>query len=156
MINIQSESVANLPTRLHKALFVITLILAGRAMTIAFLWRVGGTGQGDPPDAWLMPLLGDAVVGVSALAVAFLIWSRPGPWAWTTVIVWNAIGAWDAVSAYLVNVAEPWPEFFMLELLGESMFFAAALMHIALIVFTSRPPIRESFGFATQTRRVNT
>lgn len=148
--NIQSTSATGLPTVSHKAIFVLTLMLAGRAMTIAFLWRVGGTGQGDPPDAWLMPLLGDVVIGVSALAVAFLIWRRPGPWAWVTVIVWNAIGAWDAISAYLVNLAEPWPEFFMLELIGEPMFFAAALMHVVLLVIAARPPMRESFGIGAK------
>lgn len=49
---------------------ILTLMLSGRAMTLAFLHRVGGDGPGDPPVAWLMPLLGDAIVGLSGFAVA--------------------------------------------------------------------------------------
>lgn len=146
--NIQTQTTPGLPTTAHKVLFALTLMLAGRAMTIGFIGRVGAGQAGDPPDAWLMPLLGDAVVGVGALLVAFLIWTHPGRWAWVAVIVWNAIGVWDALSAYLVNLAVPWPEFFMLEWFGESMFFAAAAMHLALIVIAARPLVRESFGIA--------
>ncbi len=38
--------------------FGLILMLAGRAMTIPFIGRAGGSGIGDPPKAWIMPLLG--------------------------------------------------------------------------------------------------
>lgn len=52
-----------------KIMAVLTAMLIGRAMTLAFIHRAGGEGVGDPPAAWLMPLLGDAVIGVSGLLV---------------------------------------------------------------------------------------
>ena len=54
-------------------LLVMTLTLSGRAMTLAFIGAAGDGGLGDPPSAWLMPLVGDAIVGITALAVAYLV-----------------------------------------------------------------------------------
>jgi len=122
---------------------VLTLMLCGRAMTLAFLARVGGSAAGDPPLAWLMPLLGDAAIGVSGFFVAYLIAKKAGQWVWTGIIVWNSLGIWDALSAFLIHTTNPWPEFFMLKLFGPAMFFAAAAMHLAIIFLVSQAPLRK-------------
>ena len=36
-------------------MLLLTLMLTGRAMTLAFIHRAGGTNPGDPPVVWLMP-----------------------------------------------------------------------------------------------------
>lgn len=126
-------------------LLIMTLMLSGRAMTLAFIGRAGGSGPGDPPIAWLMPLIGDAVIGVSALLVAFLIWRQKGILAWTAIVVWNAVGIWDAVSAFLIHASVPWPSFFMIEALGSSMFFAASAMHALCILLVSTRDVRDGF-----------
>lgn len=128
--------------RARTALLLLTLALAGRAMTLAFIGDVGGSSPSDPPDAWLMPLIGDAVVGIAALPVAYLVARGRGTTAWAAIVVWNAIGIWDALSAWLVNEQTPWPEFFMLELFGESMFFAASAMHGVALLILFRPAVR--------------
>ncbi len=124
----------------------LTLMAAGRAMTLAFIARVGDGGVGDPPDAWLMPLIGDAVVGIAAIVVAWLLWSRPTPAVWVVAVVWSSIGAFDAVAAYVVDVSTPWPEFFMLEIFGRTMFFAAAAMHLVVIWLLTTEEVRSHFG----------
>ena len=129
----------------QKLVLMLTLMLSGRAMTLAFISRAGGSNPGDPPAAWLMPLVGDALIGISGLLIAFLIAKRTGLWVWTAIIVWNAIGIWDALSAYVIHTTNPWPEFFMIELFGPSMFFAASSMHLAIIYLVSRPDLRERF-----------
>jgi len=126
-------------------MLILTLMLSGRAMTLAYIHRAGGAMPGDPPAAWLMPLMGDAVIGITGLFVAYLIWYRVGLWAWTTIIVWNAIAIWDALSAFIIHTTNPWPEFFMLELLGSSMFFAASAMHIMVLVLACRPAVRKQY-----------
>ena len=63
-----------------KIMFILTLMLSGRAMTLAFIHRTGGMMPGDPPSAWLMPLVGDAVIGVTALWIAYLILKKTGLW----------------------------------------------------------------------------
>lgn len=120
----------------------VTLLLSGRAMTLAF---IGDAGSGNPaaaPHAWLMPLIGDAIIGVAALFVAYVIARGSGLWAWTTVIVWNAIGIWDALSAFVIHSTNPWPDFFMLKLFGPSMFFAASVMHALLIALACTAAVR--------------
>lgn len=118
----------------------------GRAMTLAFIGRAGEGGVGDPPEPWLMPLVGDAVVGVTALGVAWLLWKKPAPSSWLVAVVWSAIATFDALAAYLVDVTTPWPEFFMLELFGRTMFFVAAAMHIVIIGLLLRPDVRTDYG----------
>ena len=120
---------------MHKnIMLILTLMLSGRAMTLAYIGRVGGTLPGDPPVAWLMPLIGDAFIGISALWVAYLITKKTGLWVWATIIAWNVLGIWDAMSAYIIHLTNPWPSFFMLATFGSSMFFAASLMHLVVLI----------------------
>jgi len=121
---------------------VLILMLTARAMTLAFIHRAGGGGVGDPPLAWLMPLIGDAVVGLSGLAVAYLIWTRRGLAVWTVIVVWNAIAIWDAMSAFIIQQTVPWPAFFMVQIFGSSMFFLASAMHLVILVLVLRDPLR--------------
>ena len=127
-------------------LLISTLMLSGRAMTLAFLGQVGGSAPGAPPAAWLMPLAGDALIGLGALGVAaLLVWGR-SLLAWALAVTWNAIGIWDALSAFLVHHSVPWPDFFMVQIFGSSMFFAACGMHAMNLWLLSRPHIRDRFG----------
>ncbi|TCK19132.1 hypothetical protein DFR30_2427 [Thiogranum longum] len=127
----------------QRIILFLTLMLSGRAMTLAFIHRVGGGMPGDPPPAWLMPLVGDAVIGVTGLWVAYLILRKTGMWVWTVIIVWNSLAVWDALSAFAIQTTNPWPEFFMIKLMGSSMFFAASAMHVAIIVLACRPDMRK-------------
>ena len=121
---------------------IFTLMLSGRAMTLAFIHRAGGEGPGDPPLAWLMPLIGDAVVGITGLAIAYIIMRHRGLFAWTTVVVWNCIAIWDAMSAFIIHKTVPWPEFFMVQMMGSSMFFAAAAMHLIILYLVIAGPLK--------------
>ena len=141
-INIQSKSLS-----FHrKVLLGLTLMLAGRAMTLWFLGDVGSALEGAPPNAWLSPLVGDAVIGVSALVIAGLIVRGRGLLAWTLIVTWNAVAIWDALAAYLVHVSVPWPSFFMVQLFGSSMFFMATAMHLLCLGLIARKEVRLDFG----------
>lgn len=131
--------------RIRAILLGLTLMLAGRAMTLAFIARAGGAELGDPPIGWLMPLVGDAVIGVTALAVAYLVWRGASLGAWLAIVVWNVVAIWDALSAFVVHLTVPWPTFFMIEIFGASMFFAASAMHVVGLVLAFRPAVRRSF-----------
>ena len=113
----------------HSLLILLTCMLSGRAMTLGFIGQAGGVELGDPPAVWLMPLLGDALIGMTALVMVFLLLKKTGLMAWTVLVVWNVVAIWDAMSAYLIHLSAPWPSFFMLQLFGPAMFFAAAAMH---------------------------
>jgi hypothetical protein len=139
-----------------KIMMVLILMAAGRAMTLAFISRAGDGGAGDPPDAWLMPLVGDAAIGLGAIIVAVLIWRRPTPTTWVIAVVWSALGAFDALAAFIVQTTSPWPEFFMIEIFGSSMFFAAAVLHLTIIYLLSQPEILARFDLRRDGSRVAT
>lgn len=127
----------------QRIILILTLMLSGRAMTLAFIHRAGGLMADDLPKAWLLTLIGDAVIGVSALWVAYLMLKKTGLWVWTTIIVWNSLAIWDVLSAYVIHTTNPWPEFFMINLLGSSMFFVASAMHLTIIILACRQDVRE-------------
>ena len=135
--------------RARAAVIALTLMASARAMTIAFIPRAGDGGAGDPPQAWLMPLWGDAIIGVSALVVAWILVTRRNPTSWMVAVVWSAIAAFDALAAYMVDVATPWPDFFMIEIFGRAMFFAAAAMHLVIIALLARAEVRHTYGVPT-------
>ena len=127
-------------------ILILTLLLSGRAMTLALIPRIGGTAAGDPPSAWLMPLVGDAIIGITELLIAFLILKKKtGLWVWTTIIVWNSVAIWDALSAFAIHTTNPWPEFFMIKFFGSSMFFGAAAMHLVIFILAYGPDVRKQF-----------
>ncbi len=126
----------------RKVMALLTLILAGRAMTLQYISKAGSNMPGDPPAAWLMPLIGDAVIGLSAFIVVYLLLKKTGLWVWTVVITWNVVAIWDALSAFIIETTNPWPEFFMLEMVGPAMFFIASLMHLAIILMACLPAVR--------------
>lgn len=130
---------------MKKLVLILTLMLCGRSMTLAFIGRAGGPNQGDPPIAWLMPLIGDAVIGITGLLIAYLIVKKTGLWVWTTIIVWNALSIWDALSAFIIHNTNPWPDFFMIQIMGGSMFFAASIMHAVIIYLMTRTEIKRHF-----------
>jgi len=123
-------------------ILVLTLMLTGRAMTLAFIFRAGGENPGDPPIVWLMPLLGDAIVGLTGTLIAYLIWRGRGLFVWTAIVVWNSVAIWDALSAYIIHLTAPWPEFFMVQIFGSSMFFAASAMHGLIMILVCQAPLR--------------
>lgn len=124
---------------MRKVLIFTTLMLSGRAMTIAFIPKIGGGQIGDPPMAWAMPLIGDALIGVSGLLMFVLILKSTSGRSWTTLVVWNCIGIWDALSAFTISQTNPWPDFFMLKIFGHSMFFIACSMHVLNLWILSTP-----------------
>ncbi len=130
----------------RKIVLVLTVMAAGRAMTLAFIARAGDGGAGDPPEAWLMPLVGDAAIGLAAIAIAFGLWKLRSLGIWLAAVVWSSIGAFDALAAYVVEIQTPWPEFFMLEIFGRSMFFAATALHLVIIGLLLSPEVRSEFG----------
>ncbi len=135
-----------------RVVLALTVMASSRAMTLAYIARAGDGGPGDPPEAWLMPLIGDAAVGLTALVVAVLIWRVRTAASWVVAVVWSAIGAFDALAAFIVETSAPWPDFFMLEIFGRTMFFMAAGMQVLIIYLLSRPDVVADFGITQADR----
>lgn len=49
------------------------------------------------------------------------------------MVVWNVVAIWDAMSAFVIHQTNPWPEFFMIQIFGSSMFFLASAMHLVIL-----------------------
>lgn len=53
---------------------------------------------------------------------------------------------WDALSAFIIHFTNPWPEFFMTQLIGWPMFVAASAMHLVVIGLAVQANVREKVG----------
>lgn len=131
-------------------LLVLTMMLCGRAMTLPFIGDAGGAVPGSPPAAWLTPLVGDAVIGLTGVAMLALLWRGRGLWAWTTLVVWNALAIWDALSAFGIQMSNPWPEFFMIRTFGPSIFFMATAMHLVNLYLLAGEDVRRPMFASAQ------
>lgn len=138
-------------TTRKKILLVLIALSSGRAMTLLYIGAAGGDAAGDPPRAWLMPLVGDAVVGLSALVVAYLLWKRPRLWSWVTALMWSAVAVFDALAAWIIETIAPWPDFFMIGLFGRAMFPAAVVMHLVIVGMLVSESIRSELGIVSST-----
>lgn len=125
---------------------VLSAMAIGRAMTLPFIARSGDGGPGDPPGPWLMPLVGDAAIGLAAIGVVALLLLRLEPLTWMIAVTWSAVAAFDAVAALLVELRSPWPDFFMLEVFGRSMFVAAVGLQLVIIGLLATDSSRNAFG----------
>ena len=132
-----------------RIVLVLTTMAVGRAMTLPYISRAGDGGAGDPPKAWLMPLLGDAAIGLTAIAVVWLLVAHRTVGVWAGAVVFHFIAAFDAVAAFVIDVSVPWSGFFMLETFGRAMFFAAAAMHLFAAALLASTELRQRFGVAT-------
>ena len=81
--------------------------------------------------------------GVSGLWIAYLILEKAGLFVWSAIIVWNSLAIWDALSAFAIHTMNPWPEFFMIKLVGSSMLFAAGAMHLVIIFLATIASLRD-------------
>jgi len=84
-----------------------------------------------------------------AVAVAALLWFRPSPPSWLVAVVWTVVAAFDALAAWLVEISSPWPDFFMLELAGRTMFPVAIALHVVILVLLLQPEIGARHGVNT-------
>ena len=132
-----------------KALIALTALAIGRAMTLPFIGRAGDGGVGDPPEAWLMPLVGDAAIGIAAIGVTVLLLVRRSVATWAIAIGFHTVAAFDAVAALLIELSTPWPEFFMIQIFGRSMFLAATAMHVAALALLASTDVRSQLGVET-------
>ena len=89
-------------------------------------------------------------MAIAAVMVVVRILTRPNPATWVIAMVWSAIGAFDALAAFIVHMSSPWPEFFMIEIFGPAMFFAAAAMHLLIIHLLTRPDVMMHFGLSRE------
>ncbi len=130
----------------YRILIILTVLSIGRAMTLPFITRAGDGGPGDPPSAWLMPLLADATIGIAAIAVVVALVRGRTPAVWAGAIAFHAIAAFDALAALLVEVQTPWPDFFMIQAFGRAMFIGAAAMHLVALVLLGSAEVRSRFA----------
>lgn len=132
----------------YRIVLVLTAMSIGRAMTLPYIARAGDGGIGDPPKAWLMPLLGDAAIGLAAIAIVWLLIAHRTVAVWTAALVFHSIAAFDALAAFVIDTSVPWSDFFMLATFGRSMFFAAFALHLIAAVLLTSAELRQRFGVA--------
>ena len=87
-----------------RAIVTITALMVYRAGVAAFLPRLG---DDDTSWAWIVPWVGDTLIGLTAPIVAYLLWTRRGALIWGLGLAWTFWGAWDYLSGIMVNIVEP-------------------------------------------------
>jgi len=90
--------------RAKTIIIIITAVMTIRVAAIMFLPEAARPES--PLVSFLIPFLGDTIVGLTAPIIAVLLWKWNTLGAWTAAIAWHTLAIWDSASAaVLVTVA---------------------------------------------------
>ena len=78
-----------------------------RIVALTLLPQVGSSPVSSP-ISWIIPFLGDSIVGLTAPILAVLLWWKKGLAVWTTGIVWTVFGTWDLFTGLILENVNPW------------------------------------------------
>ena len=62
---------------------------------------------GENPDAWFAPWISDAILGLLAPFMIYLLLKRRGIMIWAGLLIYNAIGAFDYTHGLMVQWTDP-------------------------------------------------
>ena len=122
------------------------------------LFRAIGSGLfltlgviGSPRSAssdWTIAFLGDFVIGITALILAYKIWRKPTALLWGILLAWNAVGIFDlfgALSHSFTAPFSPFPEIGINEMSIRTILSLNTLIQFIALLLMFRPQVKAYF-----------
>ena len=70
-------------------------------------WTFTGNDRSAPSE-WIVPFVGDFIIGITALFLVYYIIKKPSSILWGLLLSWNIIGLLDLIGAINVSFAAPY------------------------------------------------
>ncbi len=122
------------------------------------LFRAIGSGLfltlgviGSPRSAssdWTIAFLGDFVIGITALILAYKIWKKPSALLWGILLAWNAVGIFDlfgALSHSFTAPFSPFPEIGINEISIRTILSLNTLIQSIALLLMFQPQVKAYF-----------
>ncbi len=69
-------------------------------------WTFTGNERSAPSE-WIVPFVGDFIIGITAIFLVYHIIKKPNAVLWGILLSWNVVGLFDLFGAIVVSFAAP-------------------------------------------------
>ena len=70
-------------------------------------WTFTGNDRSAPSE-WIVPFIGDFIIGITAIFLVYHIIKKPSAILWGLLLSWNAVGLFDLIGALDISFAAPY------------------------------------------------
>ena len=115
--------------------------------SLFLFWNITGNERGAPPE-WVLALIGDFIIGTTALFLVYAILKKPSSLVWVLLLSWNILGAIDLFSAIRTSFLVPFgpiPEVGLTSLGVRSILILNTFLQISCIYLLFKDSVRNYF-----------
>ena len=115
--------------------------------SLFLFWNITGNERGAPPE-WVLALVGDFIIGTTALFLVFFILKKPSYLIWVLLLSWNILGLIDLLGAIRTSLLVPFgpiPEMGLTSLGVRSILILNTFLQISCIYLLFKDSVRNYF-----------
>ena len=115
--------------------------------SLFLFWNITGNERGAPPE-WVLALVGDFIIGTTALFLVYAILKKPSSLVWVLLLSWNILGAIDLFSAIRTSFLVPFgpiPEIGLTNIGVRSILILNTFLQISCIYLLFKGSVRNYF-----------
>ena len=113
-----------------------------------FLFWIFTENERSAPSEWIVPFVGDFIIGITALFLVYYIIKKPSAILWGLLLSWNVLGLFDLFGAIVISFIvpyEPLPEIGLTTLGVRFILSLNTLIQISSIYLLFQTDIKEYF-----------
>ena len=115
--------------------------------SLFLFWNITGNERGAPPE-WVLALIGDFIIGTTALFLVYFILKKPSYLIWILLLSWNILGLIDLLGAIRTSLLVPFgpiPEVGLTSLGVRSILILNTFLQISCIYLLFKDSVRNYF-----------
>ena len=115
--------------------------------SLFLFWNITGNERGAPPE-WVLALIGDFIIGTTALFLVYFILKKPSYLIWGLLLFWNILGVVDLFGAITTSLQVPYgplPEIGLTNLGVRFVLILNTLLQISCIFLLFKDSVRNYF-----------
>ena len=115
--------------------------------SLFLFWNITGNERGAPPE-WVLALIGDFIIGTTALFLVYFILKKPSYLIWILLLSWNILGLIDLLGAIRTSLLVPFgpiPEVGLTSVGVRSILFLNTFLQISCIYLLFKDSVRNYF-----------
>ena len=115
--------------------------------SLFLFWNITGNERGAPPE-WVLALIGDFIIGITAFFLVYGILKKPSYLIWVLLLSWNILGLIDLLGAIRTSLLVPFgpiPEMGLTSLGVRSILFLNTFLQISCIYLLFKDSVRNYF-----------
>ena len=113
-----------------------------------FLFWIFPENERSAPSEWIVPFVGDFIIGITAVFLVYQIIKKPSAILWGLLLSWNVLGLFDLFGAIVISFIVPYEPLPEIGLTSSGVRFVLSLntlIQISSIYLLFQTSIKEYF-----------